>query len=403
MAPERTDVEAIRRRMQIYPIGVIVALVVAIVIVALGAVGSEAPATGIGGDYPAFYGAGRLAAAGEWDGLYDFDNQVAAQADLYATDRGPVARFFAYPPQVAWWYQPLAALPYGWSYLVHTLIMGALLAAAIALARPMIPWLKGREILALAAALGFWPMFRGVTGGSNTALTVFLIVAAWRLIEADREFGAGLVLAALLYKPQFAIPLIGLMLLARRKRVVGGAVAGTAVVFGTGMLLQGPGWVGDWIEVAARFGTIDARLNGHSAISFRGVLENAFGAGPTVTTVGWALALATMLALAGMWWRRTPPDLDARLALTMPGLLLLSPHAMSHDGAVALITVAILVGKVTAPRPWLAAIWILGAAQMWIRQLGFSPGFPMLLLIVWWAWRTVGREQQIPEAAMAAG
>jgi hypothetical protein len=362
---------------------------VAVVFSTIAAGNSDAPAETVGGDYPAFYGAGSIAAEGDWDELYRFDRQADTQAGLHPADEGKVARFFAYPPQVAALYRPLAALDYHWSYLVHTILMSLLLWGAVLLARPMIPWLKNHGPLAMAAALVFWPMFRAVTGGSNTALTLFLIVAGWRLVYEDRGLSAGFVLAALLYKPQFAIPLVGLFLLGKYWRVVLGAIAGSVVFYLWGALLQGWSWGPDWIEVASDFGARDAELNGHSSISLIGFAENLFGVGMSPAVLpAWIAAAATALFLSWLWWRAGSADLPFLMAITMPGILLLSLHAMSHDGAVIVLTAAVAVGasERRAWTPWVAVIWVLGASQSMIKQLQFSPGLLMLLIALLWAW-----------------
>ena len=376
-------------RLQFYAIGVIAAIAVALLVTTLAVASSASPAAQIGGDYPAFYGAGQIAADGDWGNLYEFDRQVGAQAGLYPADEGDVAWFFASPPQVAFANQPLAALDYHWSFLIHTMLMVMLLLVSVLLARPTIPWLEGRVALAFAIALLFWPVFRAVTGGSNAALTVFLIVAAWRLVHGNAPFAAGLVVAGLLYKPQFALPLIGLFLLAGYWRVVAGGAIGAMVFYATGTVLQGWAWGAEWLDSASSFGRLDAEVNGHSSISFIGVAENLFGVGasPAVVAVG-ALAGATAVFLSWLWWRNGDNDLAGLLAITVPAILLMSPHAMSQDGAVVVITLAIVMGF-SASRPWTAwflTIWALGASQMLIQQLGFSPGFVMLLIVFGGAW-----------------
>ena len=376
-------------RARAYPAAVILAILVAMLVSSVAAGNSDSPAADLGGDYPAFYGAGRLASEGAWADLYDLDTQVAAQSDLHPAGEA-TARFFAYPPQFALAYQPLAALDYHWSFLLHTLIMGTLLWLSILISRPMLPWLNGRVLPALAGALLFWPMFRAVTGGSNTALTVFLMMAAWRLVHEDMPFVAGLALSLLLYKPQFALPMVGLFLLARYWKVVAGAAVGAIPFYALGALLQGPDWPLTWVTSASEFGTLDAEINGFSSISLLGFLQNAFGTDALVANaLGWGLAAATAAALAWIWWRSGRGGLASKMAVTMPGVLLLSPHAMSHDAAVGLIAVAVIVGFVGLTRagPWIVAIWILGATGPWISDIGFSPGILLLLLIVWWAWR----------------
>lgn len=389
-----THISASDSRLTIYPIAIIFALALGVV---AGGWLLESNGQIYGGDYPAFYGAGSIAMDGDWDQLYELDRQVEAQGGLRPPEDGPSARYFAYPPQVALAYLPFAAIGYYWSYIAHTLLMGLLLWGAVLLARPMVPWLRGRVALATAAAMLFWPMFRTVTGGSNTALTLFLIVAGWRLVQEDRQIAAGVVLSGLLYKPQIAIPLVGLFLLARYWRVLVGAVAGASVFYLLGAALRGWGWVTEWLDVASEFGRIDAELNGHSAISFVGFAENLFGAGMSPPVAfAWLFAIATALLLSWFWWRSFEGNLERLLAITMPGLLLLSLHAMSHDGAIVVLTAAVGVALWSRQRwmPWVVAIWVLGASQMFIKQLGWSPGFPMLLLVMWWGWLLLGSVDQ---------
>jgi hypothetical protein len=285
--------------------------------------------------------------------------------------------------------------------------MGALLWAAIWLARPMIPWLYGRLPLAYAGALLFWPMFRTITGGSNTALTLFLITAAWRLIHEERPYVAGLVLSALFFKPQFAIPMLGLYLLGRYWRVVGGAVVGALAFYLWGVALQGWGWAFEWAEMAREFGAKEAEINGHSSISFIGFAQNLFGVGLKAPVIlAWACAVAMALFLGWLWFKHGRTKLDRLLAITIPGVLLLAPHVMTHDGSLIVLTVAVAVGAWDryAWQPWVIVIWALGAVQAFIKVLGFSPGFVMLLLAFTWAWLMLtGRQWPPPAAAPVAG
>ncbi len=376
-------------RLRAYSIAWLIGLAIAFTGLAISANTSDAPAQKVGGDFPAFYGAARIAEDGDWDHLYDFSRQIAAQRDLQETE-GSV-RYFAYPPQVALAHAPLAFFDYGWAYLIYTALMFSLLVAAIRLAEPMLPWLRGRRWPAVAIALSFWPMLRAVTGGSNTAISLFVIVAVWRLIEDDRLVMAGLVLSLLLAKPQLAVPLIGLMLIIGLYRVVAGAAAGSVAFYLSGVPLLGWSWPREWWDTATTFGTIDSEVNGYSAVSWIGFLENALGVGDAVAvTIGWALAGLTSLALVWLWRRHGRNRMPVLLAAAMPGILLLSPHAMSHDTALVVLTLAVLHDAGRLPRELIAIIWLLGASQAWIRPIGFSPGFFMLLLIAWWVVTSLG-------------
>lgn len=363
----------------------LIAICIAVVAQTWIASQSDAPATILGGDFPAFYGAGSIALDGDWDQLYEIQRQAEAQSGLHA-DRSDVW-YFAYPPQVALAYAPLALLPYEVSYLIHTVVMAAALVGAILLARPMIPWLVGREVVAMAAAMAFWPMFRAVTGGSNTAFTLFLVVASWRLVVDRHPVIGGLVASMLLYKPTFAIPLLGLYLVGRHWRVVAGGAVGGVAFLAFGAALLGTGWVSEWLTSAADFSALDAKVNGHSAISAVGFTENLAGVGLSpATVVAWVMVVAAIAVLCWVWWIGDWGRLDVMLAIAMPGIIFLSPHAMSHDGGVLLLTVAVAIATWSAGAwiPWVAAIWGLGAATAFIKPLGFSPGFIGLLVVLAW-------------------
>ena len=398
----KSDNSSVAWRQRVYPIAIIATIVLSVVLGALRAADSAAPGDAIGGDYPAFYGAGLIAADGDLEQLHNPARQAEAQAGLHPAEEGEVSVFFPYPPQIAVVYQPLASMDYHWSYLAHTFLMGTALWAAIWLVQPMIPWIRGRVLLAATAAILFWPMFRTITGGSNTALTLLLLTAGWRLIHEDRQLLAGLVLAGLFFKPQFAIPFLGLLLLARYWGVIAGATIGGIAFYLWGVALLGWNWAVEWATMARDFGALEAEINGHSSISFIGFTQNIFGVGvKPIVVAAWACAIGLAFLLSWLWWKSDSDHLTALVAITIPGVLLLAPHVMTHDGSLIVLTSAILV----ASRPstwwikWVAAIWLLGASQLFIRQLGFSPGFPMLLIVLASAWALLAK----PDQATLAG
>ena len=108
----------------------------------------------------------------------------------------------------------------------------------------------------------------------------------------------------------------------------------------------------------------------------------------SLALAAWLLAAATAVFLAWIWNKGSPAGLPLHMAIAMPGILLLSLHAMSHDGALIVVTAAVgvIMWPIRSWLPWVGGIWMLGASQALIKQLGFSPGFFMLLLALLWAW-----------------
>jgi hypothetical protein len=110
-----------------------------------------------------------------------------------------------------------------------------------------------------------------------------------------------------------------------------------------------------------------------------------------------------VIALMALWLRGVPASLDDRMALTISGLLLLSPHTMSHDVGIVLIAVGYLV-TVAGRRavPWLVVIYALGAAQVAMAALGFSPGFFTLLVVAAWSVRELLLENRSSDLSVSA-
>ncbi len=390
---------------------VLLAIGLALVVVVLSAQQGGGTVSGrLGGDFPAFYGASRIVDAGDIDRLYDIDVQTAAQADLWGPD-DPGVLYFAYPPHVAAVSAPLAWLPYPVAYALYTLVMAGLLLLAIRLAKPLLPGLATRWWVTIAAVVSFYPMFRAVTAGQNTALTLLLIVGAWRLVDADRDFAAGLVLSVLLYKPQYAIPLIGLMLLSRRWRVVVGAMTGAGALWAMAAVLLDPGWLTAWWHRIVPFARLDAEVNAHNSVSAPGFAE-AIGGG-WWSVVGWAVAIAVCLVVSWVWWRRVDQPLAVRMAVAAPALLLMSPHSMFYDASIIALTVGVLVavGPIQRIRAG-TVVWVSGFAQLAASAFGWSPLFFVVAGVwVWALWTLIlarpaisgGAQRSIAEIDAAGG
>jgi hypothetical protein len=361
--------------------GIIVATIVAMVILATISGDGASTASGrLGGDYPAFYGAGSIVLDGDIADLYDADRQASAQSELL--EEGDFL-FFAYPPPVAVAYAPLAALPYRISYLVHTLLMLAALIGAIWLLRPVVPAVDRFPGISTAVALTFYPMLRAVTGGQNTALTVFLIVLTLRLVGDDRRILAGVAAALLLYKPQFGIPIAALLFVPPRWEMIRGWAGGAAGFFAVGAIASGPGWVADWWSEATSFAEINEGVNGFLFVSIPGMIANWFGSQDGAGRALWVLAVVLSVAGAVLVWRRFDDPLR-RWSLTALAVVLVLPQALYYEAGIALLGIAALGVSGVA----LGVIWLLSWTQIGADALSWSPlGIVTPTILVWLLWR----------------
>ncbi len=351
------------------PRALIAAVIVGWLITVLTSSGTSTLTGRLGGDFPAFYGAGSIMLDGDVDQLYDFERQRFEQREIFET--GFLA--FAYPSYVAAAYAPLAALDFRTAYVVHTLLSLGAIAAAILLARRFsdtadrYPWLIG------AAAVLSYPLLRAYLGGQNTAFGLLVIVGAWLLLSQNRDLSAGLVLSLLAYKPQFLLPIAGVIVLAGRWRVVAGGAAGLAAHYGAGALLSGWRWPVEWWAEAVRFSNIDQVVNGPRSIAWRG-LTDLLGS----ESLWLPVAGATVVWIAAIAWQHAKRDLIGVLAVALPAMLLMAPHAMFYDAGLALPTLLLLADRGRAS--WAGTLWLAGWSHLAAERLGASPLIGVSLL-----------------------
>lgn len=369
-------------RLKWYPRAILFAIALSfLLIISLGSRASTLSGR-VGGDYPAFYGAGRIIAQGDWHNLYNPATQWQSQQGLLPEKESDFLAF-SYPPFVALMYYPLSLVNYRLSYVIHTLLMLGSLMLALHLLRPVNPKIDQYYVLALALTLSFYPTFKAVLMGQNGAVILLLIVGAWRLALAGREWLAGLMLGLLLFKPQFAVPLIGLYLLSGRWRVSLGSALTALALFLASSVISGPDWLASWLKFSWWFSHVDAGVNRANSVSWLGFCEAVTEPGNLLALVlGWGLALLTAISLALAWaWGGRRGDLTAQLALSMPGLILIPPHVMYYDLGLVIFSYALLAERhIKNFDIIIALIYLLGFSQICSETLGFSPLFFVVLV-----------------------
>lgn len=367
--------ESFSWRLRVYPMVIIATLLVALVY-AVVSYNVDDPSSRLGGDYPSFYAAGSIVNSGDWGELYSPERQQAEQDGLIDDEGGFL--YFSYPPFVAAIYGLLALPGYQWSFLLHTILMMLALAGAI---WALSPWLRSTGLPATAlvvTSLAFFPVLTAVAGGQNTVLSILLFALVARLDHDNRPVLAGLVAALLLFKPQFGVVIVPLVMVARRWRILAGWAMGAIALFGVSTLLMGGSWLTDWWNQASLFRDTNAVANGANFVSVPGFVENLLGVGShAAVLLGYGSAALLAARVAWLWWQE--PDAGAlwRWALAAGVAMAVAPQTLFYDAGLLLLLLVALLPRWQRPVLVVAAL----AAVSWLEVakpiLGWSPLGPI--------------------------
>src|SRR5205807_2743239 len=247
-------------------------------------------------DFTFYLAAARIGLAHGWPSIYDLKLQ---QAELDALGSGikvaELARYIS-PPPVAWAAVPLTPLPYPVAYWTWSSLLVAALALTWYLAAPGV----GRaRLIHLAAALGWLPVIYGLQLGQPAVLVALAVAASYWLLRSDRPVWAGVVLGAIVLKPQLGFLVPFALLTLRRDRAVMGSVLTLGALAAISALALGPAGIGAYQE----------RLNFAASVPANRELTLAYVFGDLTITRAvqflialWSLVLAYRMRRRGLEW-----------------------------------------------------------------------------------------------------
>ena len=371
-------------RLRTYPRALVGTILVVLVAGSLLGGGVGTPTGRLGGDFPSYYGAGTIVAEGEGDRLYDPELQAEVQSELFEDDGGYL--YFAYPPYYAYPYAALSVLPFRMAFLIHALLSMLALWLAVRLAAPLLPRLlatRDLQLAAMAVLLVSYPMFRSILGGQNTAFTLLLFVAVWRFAGDENDLAAGLALALLLYKPQFGLPLLVLVIVVRRWNIVKWWAVGAAGLYLAGAAMLGWGWVQDWLGQVSTFNDLNIEVNGFLMVSAAGWFQNLLETPWSLILAGATIVIA-FGAAAVAWWRGGLTT--AAVAIGVPVIVVVAPSALYYDAALAMVAFGAALDRRNARAGYaLVAFIVVSYSQLGAESLGWSPLFLLLVATAIWA------------------
>jgi alpha-1,2-mannosyltransferase len=299
-------------------------------------------------DFTIFYTSARLLRSGEASGLYNLATQYRMQLTFTHVPirQGPLP--FNHPPFEALLFVPFTMLDYWPAYLLWTALNLMMLAASVILLRRHFSQLAAVSPLVLGlGAIAFFPVAIGIIQGQDVILLLFLFVLAVISLDRGNDAVAGALLAAGLFRPHVAVPLVVFVAL-RRWRVLAGFIPVALVLGAVSVAIMG--WRGpvDYARFVLHLEGTGGRAFGTEAVpNLRGLVEQLPGLGPSGR---WAalLILASSLVVSFVTLRRIHNGRDSIIfvsVLAAVTTILISFHALVYDVSLLLPIVLFLLSR----------------------------------------------------------
>jgi hypothetical protein len=288
-------------------------------------------------DFTIFYTAGKIVRQGMSPQLYNDPLQYRIQLEFASgvhIRKGNLP--YNHPPFEALLYVPFTYLPYPAAYILWGLLNAFLAISVPWLLRPHLPHLPP---LPFYFALSFFPVFISLLQGQDAILLMLLYVFAFLAYKRGAHFAAGCWLALGLFKFHLVLPMVLILLLDRKWKVIYGFAAVGAALVMTSLAMVGwqtalyyPRYIWFLEKTMGRGAIVPSTMP-----NFRGLLDSVLGWArfPTLTNALTTLVSIFLIFLAVRAWRAKESDNSERenlaFSLSLLVTVLVSYHAFAYD------------------------------------------------------------------------
>ena len=312
----------------------------------------------LGTDFSNVWTAGWMADQGRAAEAWDWSTQHAVQKQIHHDPQIPFYGWH-YPPPFLLIASLLAKLPYVAALILYQAVT---LAGALLLVRRILP----DEPLAMLAATGAPVVMVCLGHGQNAFLTAGLLGGGMLLLDR-RPWLAGMLLGALVYKPQFAVLIPALILARGNFRAFAGAgvtVAGLCLLtFGIWGWAVWQAFI-DSLPLTQHI-IIEAGATGWEKIQSPFAAVRQWGGSIPVAYTMQGAVTAIAIAAAGLAaWRGS---MELRGAVALSAALLCTPYVLDYDYVLLGVAIAFLVADMLrrGVMPWEPT----GLAYAWAAPL----------------------------------
>ena len=316
------------------------------------------------GDFAVYYIFARVGIDHGWGSLYDYAAMRQEWLALGSAFLYPAL----YPPTLAWFVAPFAALPFAAGYALWNVVLIASLLVTWWLTAPLSSWLVRFGHLAFALALP--SVAFGLLLGQVVIVVAAAVSICWWLLRHNQPFAAGLVLCLIALKPQLALMVPIALLVAGQARAFVGWAAGSLAMLGAALATIGVGGLQTYAILLSGSGHYLGAMMVYPELTLPGLVGSGFAA---AVTQGLVIAITL-----GLVWRRRGSGLEFPFAAGLCASLLMA--SFLHPQDVAILLPAAWLWLRTAPK---GSERILGLTGF-VAALILTTPLPLLLVLAGW-------------------
>jgi len=300
-------------------------------------------------DFTIYYCAGRIVRQGLGHQLYDDQTQFRVQQEFareVSIRQGPLP--FNHPPFEALLFAPFTLVSYPAAFALWDLANLAMLAALPFLLRPLLPRLQTYSWpFWMLGMLAFFPIFFTLLEGQDAILLLFLYTLSFVCLKKNRDFGAGCWLALGSFKFHLVVPLVFLLLVHGRRKVLYGFGAVAVVLVVVSFAVVGrEGMISYPNYVLHLEGTMAGGAISEGMPNLRGFLDTVLPSNPYAGVV--VLLFSLGIVLFAVWQCRGIDSsnlFDLKFSLAAFVTVLVSYHALGYDLSILMLPTLLMANE----------------------------------------------------------
>jgi Glycosyltransferase family 87 len=316
------------------------------------------------GDFAVYYIFSRVGIDYGWGSLYDYAAMRQEWLALGSAFLYPPL----YPPTLAWFVAPFAALPFPIGYALWNVLLVVSLLVTWWLTVPPSSRLVRLGHLAFAVALPSVAL--GLLLGQVVIVVAAAVSISWWMLRRNRPLAAGLVLSLIALKPQLALLVPFALLVAGQRRAFLGWAAGSLIMLGAALATIGFGGLQMYAMLLAGSAHYRAAMMVYPQLTLPGFLGGGLAA---ALAQGLVIAVTLMLV-----WRRRQSGLEFPFAAGLCASLLIA--SFLHPQDVAVLLPAGWLWLRTAPRGVERVLGLTG----FVAAIGLTTPLPLVLVLAGW-------------------